>query len=216
MFLSPAEADAIDARVAQVEARTGVQVVTAIIGKADTYIELPWKAFALGASAAALVLVIADATRPDWLTAHVALLHAMTILGVGGACALVAVFVPPFARLFLRPARRHLEVRHYAQSLFLTRELFRTRERNGVLLLVSRFERTVDILTDTALHDRVGEADWGRVIGCMTPLLRQTRFFAAVQEGLAAIEHMLAEKGFHRNTGDDTGLPDRPIEERGA
>jgi putative membrane protein len=215
MFLTRAEADAIDARTAGVEARTGAQVVTAVIGKADSYVELPWKAFALGAALAAFALVLADAARPDWVTAHTALLHAVAILGAGAASALVCVFAPPFARLFLRPTRRDLEVRQYAQSLFLTRELFRTRGRTGILVLVSLFERKVEILPDVGLHERVGASDWDRVIGSMAPLLRAGRPAEALQAGLAAIEELLAARGFRPSAGGADELPDRPIEERG-
>ena len=42
---------AIDARIAR-SSCAGVQVVTVVVGKADVYLELPWKAFALGASLA--------------------------------------------------------------------------------------------------------------------------------------------------------------------
>src|SRR5438034_847057 len=69
MFLTDAEADAINAQVAGVESRTGVEVATAVVGKSDTYVELPWKAFALGASLASFGVVIADVWRPDWVTA---------------------------------------------------------------------------------------------------------------------------------------------------
>ena len=72
--------------------------------------------------------------------------------------------VPPFARLFLAAHRRDLEVRQHAQSLFLTRELFATRARTGVLILVSLFERRIEILPDTGLHARVSEADWRGVV----------------------------------------------------
>jgi putative membrane protein len=216
MFLTRAEADAIDAQVARVESRTGVQIVTAVVGKSDTYVELPWKAFALGASLAAFGVVVADAWRPDWVTSRTALLHAVTILGAAAASALLAVFVPAFGRLFLRATRRELEVRHHAQSLFLTRELFRTRQRTGVLVLVSLFERRIEILPDTGLHDRVSEADWRAVIAPMTPLLRQARPFHALEEGLAALEALLAAKGFRAAEGGANELPDRPIEERGV
>jgi len=36
------ESDAIGSRIGAIEARGGVQVVTAVIGKADHYVELPW------------------------------------------------------------------------------------------------------------------------------------------------------------------------------
>ena len=60
-MLNAAEREAIDARVAAIEAATGAEVVTAVIGKADAYPELPWTAFAAGASLAALGAVVAAA-----------------------------------------------------------------------------------------------------------------------------------------------------------
>ena len=222
MFLTTAEADAIDAQVARVESRTGVRIVTAVVDKSDTYVELPWKAFALGASLAAFGVLVADTWRPEWVTTNTALLHAVTILGVAGVCALLVVFVPAFGRVFLRATRRDLEVRQHARSLFLTRELFNTRQRTGVLVLVSLFERRIEILPDTGLHDRVSEADWRAVVSRMTPLLREARPFHALQAGLAALEALLVAKGLRAVEAGAPGGPgsnevsDRPIEEPSA
>jgi putative membrane protein len=215
MLLSKTEADAIEARSVELEARIGVQVIAAITAKADAHVELPWKAFALGAVLAGLAMVIADALRPQWLTANAALIDTVTILSGGGASALLAIFIPAYARLFLRSTRRDAEVRRYAEALFLRRELFKTRERNGVLILVSCFERKVEILADTGLHQRVSEAEWRPVIARMAPLLRERRFAEALLAGLAATEDMLAAKGLKPAPGAGNELPDRPIDERG-
>ena len=217
MLLSKAEADAITARSAEFESRVGVQVIAAIIGKADAHVELPWKAFALGAVLSGLAVVVADLARPQWLTANVALIDAVTILGTGAASALLAVFVPAYARLFLRSTRRDAEVRRYAEALFLRHELFKTRERNGILILVSCFERKVEILADLGLHRRVSDAEWRPVITRMTPLLRERRFAEALLEGLAATEQLLAAKGLKGRVGEgaENELPDRPIDEGG-
>jgi putative membrane protein len=220
MFLSTAEADEINAQVGRLESRTGVQVVTAVVGKSDSYAELPWKAFALGAAFAGLGLVLADMRWPQWVTSHTALVHTTTMLGAGAASTLLAVFVPSFARLFLRTTHRDLEVRQHAESLFLTRELFKTRGRTGVLILVSLFERRIEVLPDTGLRERMREADWAAVIARMTPRLRETRPFHALQEGLAALESLLVSKGFRPDAAlaGTEQLPNRPIEEdeRGA
>ena len=216
MPLSPSERQAIDAATAQVEARTGVQVVTAIVGKADHYAELPWMAFAFGASIAALGAVVADWLRPQWVSAEVALVHTVTILGFGAASALAAVLVPAYARAFLREARRDEEVRHYAESLFLRRELFKTHARNAVLILICRFERKVEILPDVGLHSTIKESDWRRVIDAMAPSLRQARFAEALHAGLASVEEMLARKGAAARKVERNELPHRPIEEDGA
>jgi putative membrane protein len=216
MLLSRTEADAIKALITALEARTGVQVVTAVIGKADAYVELPWKAFALGAALAGLGVVIADWLRPDWLTGYAALTHALAILGAAAVSALAAIFVPAYARLFLRATRRDSEVRHYAESLFLRRELFKTQSRNGILLLVSVFERKVEILADVGLHGRVGEPDWRTVIARMTPHLAAGRPAEALRQGLERLEELLVAKGLHGTPARKNELADRPIEERGA
>ena len=215
MYLTSTEADAIEAQVARVESRTGVQIVTAVVGKSDTYVELPWKAFALGASLAAFGVVAADTWRPEWVTAGTALLHVVTILGVAAACALLAVFVPAFGRLFLRATRRDSKCASTRSRCF-SRGSCSARAAHGVLVLVSLFERRIEILPDTGLHDRVSEADWRAVVSRMTPLLRQARPFHALQEGLDALEALLAAKGFRAAEAGANDLPDRPIEERGA
>jgi len=209
MRLLPAESDAIDRLIETVEARTGVQVLVAVVPRSDSYAELPWKAFALGASLAGAAVVLANV----WLTA---LLDTLIILGTAAVCALLAVFIPPFARLFLRDVRSHAEVKQYAESLFFRRELFRTRERTAVLVLVSRFERRIEILPDTGLAGRVRDTDWHQVIEAMTPHLRDARAFHALQDGIGAVERVLRANGVRAAAATMNELPNRPIEEPGA
>ena len=207
MFLSKEEIDAVDLKVARVHAATGVRVVAAQIGKADTYEELPWKAFALGASLAAMAVVG---------TAHQNVRPAIIILAAGALAALLAIFVPAFGRLFLHGARCEAEVGVYAEALFLRRELFKTPQRDAILILVSRFERRVHILPDIGLRGVIGEAEWQAVIERMKPALRHARTAEALQEGLAGVEEILVRAGYQGGAGADSGSPEPLIEEKGA
>jgi putative membrane protein len=83
MFLTKTEIDALNRQIARIDAATGVRVVAAEIGKADVYEELPWKAFALGVSLAALAVVGADVFRPHWELSHSPLLSAVVPLATG-------------------------------------------------------------------------------------------------------------------------------------
>jgi putative membrane protein len=216
VFLSKTEIDALDLQIARVHAATGVRMVAAEIGKADTYEELPWKAFALGVSLAAVAVVGADVLRPQWATARLTMLWAAIMLAAGALAALLAISLPVLGRLFLHGARCELEVGQYAQALFLRRELFKTPHRDAVLILVSRFERRVHILPDTGLHGTVAEAEWQAVIERMKPALRQARTADALQAGLAAVEELLVRTGYRGGTGTDDGALEPPIEENGA
>jgi len=215
-YLPAAEAAAIDQMVARVEARTGVQIATAIVRRSDAYTELPWKAFALGTSFAAFALVVVDASNPQWVTPSTALLHAAAILLSGMALAAFAIFAPPFARLLLRRHRAEIEARRYAESLFFRRGLFRTRARMAVLILVSVFERRIEIIADDGLRSRVSAAEWNGVIVRMTPHLRSERPYDAVRDALEAVDALLVSKGFQGDPGADDELPNRTIEEAGA
>ncbi len=215
MFLTPNETEAIEARVAELEAACGVEVVTMIVGKADVYPETVWKAFALGAAATCLVVTLMDIVRPEWVTATTFLASAIATLGIGALCALVTVYVPAFARLFVRASRAALEVQQLAKAQFLERQLFATPGRTAVLLLVSVFERRVVILPDTGLHPRVSAAEWDAVITRMTGSLRDGKAGAALLDGLAGVSELLHAKGFTCITPPSV-FGNRPIEDGGA
>jgi putative membrane protein len=137
----------------------------------------------------------------------------VAILGVGAVCALGSVYVPAFARLFLRESRATLEVSQYAKVQFLERQLFATRERTAILVVVSLLERRVVILADTGLRPHVSVAQWDAVIARMTAKLRGGEAGAAVLAGLDGIGELLAGRTFAHDSGNV--FSDRPIEEPG-
>jgi putative membrane protein len=207
--VTPQESAAIERRIGAVEAATGVQVVAAIVPRSDDYPEIPWRAFALGASVAAFIAIAIDVGRPDWLSAQALLMQAVTILGVAAVAGLVAAKPSPYARLFLTEARAKAETRQCAESLFLTRELFATPRRDAVLVLVSQFEHRVVIVPDVYCRGRVSAAEWESAIAQMTPKLRDGRTGDALIAGLAAIEALMLGKGFGPEPGARTNvLPD--------
>jgi len=201
--------------VARVEANTGIQIVPAVTGKSDNYPEIPWKAFAIGASLGGLALVVADRVNPHWTTNETARLHMLVVLGAGAVAELLAIFAPPFARLLLSSLRASVEVRQQAESLFLRHGLSSTAGRVGVLLLVSLFERRIEIVADTGFAGRVAPADWQAVIARMTPHLQERRPYRALHAALEAIEQLLAGKGFQALGTEPNELANGVIEDRG-
>jgi putative membrane protein len=210
MLLTSTEAAAIEARVARLEAERGIEVVTLVTRKSDDYPETVWKAFAFGAALAGLVVVLADLAHPAWAGTALVLMSVLVVLGAAVACAVAAVFVPAVTRLFLRESRVALETQQYAKAQFLDRELFATRERTAILLLVSLLERRVVVLADAALRAQVSTEDWDGVIARMAAPLRSGRRGEAVLAGLDAIDELLGRRGISRGSG--AGFGDRPIE----
>lgn len=213
-LLTAAESETINREVARIEARTGIEIVAVVTAKSNHYPQIPWKAFALGTALAAIGTVLADLIRPDWPSHHAALLQAVVILGTGATLALATVFIPAIARLFLRGPRRDFEVRRFAHEKFLRHEVFATRQRTGILLLVSVFERKVEIVADRGFDGRISRADWRRTVLRMAPVAATMGSAAALHEGLSAIEALLVENGFTPTVPDDNELANAPREER--
>ncbi|NTW10555.1 MAG: hypothetical protein HGA26_04250 [Chlorobiaceae bacterium] len=210
--LSDQDRSHLDIRVAETEKRTRTQIVLSVIQRSDAYAELPWKAFALGASLAGLILLMMYRRFHDWYPDEPALIIVVCILTCGALFALLTVLIPRSAKCFLSGYRAEAEVRQYAKSLFLDRELFATRKRRGILLLVSLFERRVVILPDKGARERLTEEDTRKIIAEMTPYLKCKQVRQAFDAGLDCLSSIL--KISTPQAGNDE-LSNEIIEEEG-
>ena len=207
--LTDEERKELDQRTAAAEKRTGVQIVLAIIERSDAYAELPWKAFAMGTSGAGLLVLIMNMVWPLPLPTMAAILAIVIMLAAGAGFALLCVFVPDFARLFLHTHRAEAETMQYARSLFLSHELFGTPQRRAVLLLVSLFERRIVVLPDTGLIQKINQKATENIIQHMRIYLKAGQTARALETGLKKLEDIIR----HSETSHE--LPN-VIEERGA
>jgi len=204
----------LDKQIAETEKQTGAQIVLASVLRSDSYLEIPWKAFAIGVSIASLLTIVMDLFVLHWLTGILILISVLVILAAGAIFALLSVLFPGFARLFLSSQRKETETLQYAESLFLSHELFSTEERRGILFLVSQFERQVHILPDKGVRDLLSDEVLKDVISKMSLHLRKNKLKLAMETGLEGIQAALASPvpGW---TGKNE-LSDEIIEEEGA
>jgi putative membrane protein len=213
-ILSAFDRDLLDKRIAEAEIQTNAQIVVATVKRCDNYAEIPWKAFAIGASLAGLAVVTTDLAMNNRVIDTMLLLSVSAVLATGTLMALLTLIFKGFARLFLPKSRRETETRQYAESLFLSRELFTTEARKGILLLVSEFERQVVILPDTGVRKWLSADVMKDIISKMTPHLSRNEVKKAMMTGLdelvTALSPSLAEGP------DKNELSNKVIEEDGV
>ncbi|MEQ1774052.1 MAG: TPM domain-containing protein [Burkholderiales bacterium] len=215
MGMTAQERQEINELAQQFEAATGAQAVAAVVGKADEYPDIPWKAFALGAAMAAMAVVADEFIHPDWASIHTPLRDVAAILVAGVLSCVVAMAIPAFGRLFLNRDRARAEVRQYAQSLFLQREVFATAERVGILILVARFERRVVILPDSGIARHVSARELDEVIAVMAPHLAASQPVQAFRAGFGALAALLKQKNVNPSRHGNE-LADGAVIEEGA
>jgi len=212
-ILSETEGEYLEHRVAEVERRSGAQVVLAVVARSDSHAELPWKACALGTALGGILAAAVAFWTPSWLPGQTAYLAVAATLAGGLVGLLACLLLPPFARLLLDSHRAETEARQYADSLFLSRELYATTARSGVLLLVSLFERRVVLRPDRGLDARLSAADLERVVARVTAELKTGPVARALAAGLDALEEVLGAASGNEPGRDE--LPNRVIEEAG-
>ncbi len=190
--LDEADRERLERRATLVEARTGAQVVVCVTPRSDAYPEVPWKAFSLGVAAAApaAVWLAASGEKASVIPPLVAILAAGLVL------ALAAIFIPSIGRLLVGNERADREVRQQAGGFFLERELFRTRERDGILLLASLYERRLVLLADARVRATLGPEELARPMGAAIPLLSRGRTAEGLLAALEELEAVLLARGF--------------------
>lgn len=207
--LTHEERSRLDRLVVEAEKRAGAQIVLAVVERSDHYPELPWKAFALGASLGGGAVLAVNLMSPLPSPSLTALLAIVMMLSIGAGLALLCVFVPDFARLFLQTHRADVEARQYADSLFLSREMFAARDRRAVLLMVSLFERRIVVLPDAGLAQTLNRTATAAVIREMRVSLRTGQTARALEAGLKKLEEIITQP-------ECAGALPNIIEEKGA
>ena len=211
--LSEDDKSQLEKRIAEAEKLTKIQIVLATVKRSDSYPEIPWKAFALGVSITGLLVFSLDMILFSWIQDIAVLVSVVAILAVAAFVVQMTILFPRFARLFLSGSRAESETRQYADSLFLSRELFSTVRRTGILLLISQFERKVIILPDKGLRNYVSDDDLKRIIGQMKRSLQQNKFRQAMEIALDEIIRIAGQLPSDEQVKNE--LSDRIIEAKG-
>ena len=92
--LSENDKDLLEKRIAEVEKLSKTQIVLATVRRSDCYREIPWKAFALGTSAAGFLVLSFDLIFPGWLQITAVIISIVATLAIGAFIALLTILLP--------------------------------------------------------------------------------------------------------------------------
>jgi putative membrane protein len=197
----------IKAAVQAAEGKTSGEIVPYLVDRSDEYEESEWR---LGILLALLVLVGASAFHQLselWLPLDVA------ILVLASASALLTgimlgKFVPPVKRFFAGKALIDRRVNARAAEAFLAEEVFKTRERTGILIFISVLEHKVLVLGDSGINARVEKTEWQHLVDALTRSISRGNPTAALLDAIGEAGNLLARRDVRRRPDDTDELPD--------
>jgi putative membrane protein len=203
-LLTPAEQDALIACVKGVETRTSGEIVPVIASSSYDY---P-RAAHLGG----LMLAILAALGTAALIGHTDM---WAFLGLFLAFYLVfsrlVAAVPALKRPFITKGEMRAEVEEAAVTSFYLNGLHRTRDLTGIILYISVFERSVQVLADKGINDKVDPEVWDEVVAMVTDGIRQGRPGEALCRGVERCGALITEH-FPIKADDTDELPNLIID----
>ena len=118
---------------------------------------------------------------------------------------------PALKRRLINPAEIDEEVEEKAMISFLENGLHSTRDRTGILILISLFEHRVYVLADRGINEKVPAAAWDEIVATITEGIKAGRTCDALCLAIERCAELL-EKNFPVKKDDANELPNLIIE----
>lgn len=209
--LTEAELQRIREAVTAAEARTSGEIVPYIVERSGEYEVAVWRGaafMAVGTMAVAVaVLQVYDGWGLGWLYTSWGMALLTSLAGVVGA--VLAATVPPLKRLLAGADRMATRVHRRASLAFLDEEVFKTRDRTGILLFVSLFEHRIEVLGDEGINQQVTPDEWVEVVDTIRRGVRQGHLADGLVEAIGMCGRLLEEKGVAVRPDDTDEISDK-------
>jgi len=208
-----ADLEAVREAVREAEGGTSGEIVPFVVPASDPYLSAVWKGAAFGALCGPLVALAAFLLGGGFwgawgLRGAVSLWMVLPAAAGGVAGYFLTAYVPAVKRWLAGPVMLEARVRQRASLAFLAEEVFSTRERTGILLFVSLFERRVVVLGDSGINRQVEAAHWEGVVATVVAGLRAGRPGAGLAAGIRQCGELLARFGVAIRPDDSNELAD--------
>ena len=204
-FFRPEARAQVTAAIKEIEGQTSAEVVVAVRKASGSYRDVDFL-FGFAASFAALLVLL---FHPNPFAIEGMPLEVLAAFLAG---ALLCANAGPLRRALVRRARLEKSCRDAARAAFVELGVGRTRDRNGILVLVSLFERRAKVVADVGIDEAALGAEWrGRVDALEASLAKGSPTIERFVTALRALAPPLAASMPHR-ADDVNELPDEVAE----
>jgi putative membrane protein len=207
-LFSDGDLEAIRGATAAAERSTSGEIVPYVVERIDDHAEARWRAATIGALVAALAAGAAHAVVGYWSGHGVAWITLPVLVGAGlgyliGGVAPVTRWLMPADALDVMALRR-------AEAAFLEEEVWRTRQRTGILVFLALFERRAVILADEGIHRAVPPGLWQELVAELVDGVAAGEAARALERTVHRCGEILVEHRVERQPDDVNEIDDRP------
>lgn len=191
--LAAEERERIRLAVHAAELHTNAEIVPMIVSRSGLYRDAQHRSgLILALSALTLLLSTELLWLPwGWHASNAAWLVLVTILAYGAGAWLGTLV--PIIRLLTPTDRMRYKVRLRAEQAFAQHAVSQTRERTGVLIMVSLLEHQIHVLADRPLFEQVPSDRWSKVVEAAVDRLKTGDVVGGVCQSIQTCGVLLAD-----------------------
>ena len=201
----------IKAAVNKAENTISGEIVPVIVERSGYYSIANYKGGILGASITFFIMVLLDRyilTDAEYGLFYdpVFIFFLATVGGMIGA--LLPSIFSPLKRILV--SRQHLDnaTKQRAECAFLEEEVFNTKQRTGIMIFISFFEREVMVVADKGISKVVEQKVWDKMVTDLVTSIRNEKIVEGLEASIMKCGEILFENGFLKAEDDVNELSD--------
>lgn len=193
-IISWEDQQAVREAVARAEAKTAGEIMPVIARRSSIYPSPEWRGGIIGGLIAAVLMALLWVPGRLWGSiGAIDLLIPLMVSALGFLTGYFAVnLIAPLERLLCTRDEINEAVSNAVFREFMLNNLSATRERSGVLVYISLFERRVQILADAGINEKVEAGQWQSAVDGIVSGIRAGNMTAALCRAIDEIGDMLA------------------------
>lgn len=207
-LFSEQELQKIEAAVKASEVGTSGEIVPVFVNQAGSYPEAPLRSAMLGTGLFMLVFLLWDLFVPSWglydplwITLFIA---GGTLLGW-----LLGRLLPGWQRYLIGPSALAEQAFVRADQWFLKEEIFKTRDRTGIMIFIARYEHQVIIRADKGIAKIVDHGEWQHIADDLVAAIKRQDLTGGIITAINACAELLRARGVEARPDDADELSNR-------
>jgi putative membrane protein len=206
-LFSQSDLDRIAETVRAAESKTSGEIVPYFVNQSDDYGIARWRGGAAVAAVALIAALTVQMMSTTWVPLGILELSGTVVGAYLLGILLIRVF-PSFRRLMAGHTLMGHRVSQRASLAFLSEEVFKTRERTGILIFLSFFERRVIVLGDSGINAKVAQSEWDGIVQTIVKSTKQGKPADGLVDAIRQCGELLQQHGVERRRDDTDELSD--------
>jgi len=115
---------------------------------------------------------------------------------------IITLFSPNLQRAFTSKSYMRKSAYEKAETIFLEKEIFATRQRSGILIFMSLLEHQIVILPDVGIKAKVKPKEWDKIAQTIAKSFQKHQAADGIQQAVKGCRELLLKYGFEAGPDD--------------